>query len=283
MSNVGALKGVLKIKVSITAKTGLHIGGSKENIEIGGIDNIVEKLKVFKPDWTEEEYYDVPYIPGSSLKGKLRSLLEWVEKPNYSDFNKYDNNKPIALAPKNEKERGYPCKCGTCLVCKLFGVHQAKNIQEPVRMRIEDLYPTESTINLWERVLDSGYTEMKTENMINRIRGVAENPRHTERVIAGSEFEGWITIRLFEKDRNGEEFIKLLKRAFDMLEDDYLGGSGSRGYGRVKIKVKCFEYKEVKEGQYQKVEDNHPVIQSAKDVLSPYIEERKEQEAEAPC
>jgi len=262
----GALKGVLKIRVSITAKTGLYIGGSKENIEIGGIDNIVEKLKVFKPDWGDSEYYDVPYIPGSSLKGKLRSLLEWVEEPNTEQK---EDKKVIALSYK-----GNPCQCGTCIVCKLFGVHQAKNIQEPVRMRIEDLYPTPDTIDLWERVLDSGYTEMKTENMINRIKGVAENPRHTERVIAGSEFEGCITIRLFHNDGNGEEFIKLLKKAFDMLEDDYLGGSGSRGYGRVKIKIRGFEYKKVEDGEYKKVEQEE-VIEKVKDILGSYVEEKE--------
>jgi len=267
MGDVGALKGVLKIRISITARTGLHIGGSRENIEIGGIDNIVEKLKVFKPEWATEEYYDVPYIPGSSLKGKLRSLLEWVEKDK--------NGEIIALSYNGE-----PCQCGECIICKVFGVHKAKEIHEPVRFRIEDLYPTKHTIELWERVLDSGYTEMKSENTIDRVSSRSTNLRHTERVIAGSEFEGWITIRLFENDNDGNEFIELLKKAFDMLEDDYLGGSGSRGYGRVKIKVCGFEYKEVKEGQYQKAEDNHPVVESAGDILSPYIEEHKEKEAD---
>ncbi len=270
MRDVGALKGVLKIKVSVIAKTGLHIGGSKENIEIGGIDNIVEKLKVFKPEWDEsKEYYDVPYIPGSSLKGKLRSLLEWTEKDK-------DGN---VIATSYD---GEPCQCGSCNVCKVFGTHKAKESKsrEPVRLRIEDLFPTEDTIGLWERVLDAGYTEMKTENMINRLKGVAENPRHTERVIAGSEFEGWITLRLFERDGNGEAFLKLLKKAFDMLEDDYLGGSGSRGYGRVRIKVCEFEYKAVENGEYCK-KDNHEVVEEAKKILAPYVEESKG--AGTPC
>lgn len=278
MSNIGPLKGVLKIRVSITAKTGLHIGGSKENIEIGGIDNIVEKLKVFKPDWTAEEYYDVPYIPGSSLKGKLRSLLEWTENDK--------NGKIIALSYKGE-----PCQCGECNVCKIFGVHKAKEIKEPVRLRIEDFYPTKSTIELWERVLDSGYTEMKSENTIDRISSRSTNLRHTERVIAGSEFEGWITVRLFGKDMESQndkiepyqDYLCLLKTAFDMLEDDYLGGNGSRGYGRVKVGVCNFEYKEIKEGQYQKVEDS-PVIENAKNILGAYYTEGREaQEANTPC
>ncbi len=278
MSDVGALKGVLKLKVRIKARTGLHIGGSKEDVEIGGIDNVVEKLKVYKPDWTTEEYYDVPYIPGSSLKGKLRSLLELV--------NEDGNNNIIAL-----NYDGEPCQCGKCDICRLFGTHKAKESKEPVRIRIEDLHPTRPTIELWERVLDSGYTEIKAENTIDRISSRSTNLRHTERVIAGSEFEGWITIRLFDKDmdenndRNKikpyQKYLCLLKKAFEMLEDDYLGGSGSRGYGRVKIKVKCFEYKGIEKGEYKRVEENE-VIESAKNILAPYyVEEKKE--AETPC
>ena len=133
------LKGVLKLKVVIRAKTGLHIGGAKENVEIGGIDNIVEKLKVY---FTKNEingrrrFLDVPYIPGSSLKGKIRSLLEWVKNPKDGNVN------VIALSFE-----GNPCKCGKCIICKLFGAHQAQG-QEPVRLRFEDFYPTEDTIRL---------------------------------------------------------------------------------------------------------------------------------------
>lgn len=239
------LKGVLKIKVVVRAKTGLHIGGAKENVEIGGIDNIVEKLKVFFTDKEingKKKFLDVPYIPGSSLKGKIRSLLEWIIEP------KNDNKeeaKAIALS-----FGGNPCKCGKCVICQLFGAHQAQG-QEPARLRFDDFYPTEDTIKLWEDTLDTGYTEIKVENMINRIKGVAENPRHTERVIAGSEFEGCITLRIFEGD-NVDRFLETLKTGFEMLEDDYLGGSGSRGYGRVEIRIEEYEYKEIKDGKYEK-------------------------------
>ena len=47
--------------------TGLHIGAGNDEIRIGGIDNPVLK----------HPYSGQPYIPGSSLKGKVRSLLEW--------------------------------------------------------------------------------------------------------------------------------------------------------------------------------------------------------------
>jgi Uncharacterized protein predicted to be involved in DNA repair (RAMP superfamily) len=76
-----ALKGIIKLECKIRVLTGLHIGGSKENVEIGGIDNIVIKVPVLKLDEAIER--DVPYIPGSSIKGKMRALLEWVEKPKY--------------------------------------------------------------------------------------------------------------------------------------------------------------------------------------------------------
>ena len=257
------LKGVLKLKVVIKAKTGLHIGGAKENVEIGGIDNIVEKLKVFIPGKEvngKSRFIDVPYIPGSSLKGKLRSLLEWVEKPS-------NDNKVIALS-----YNGSPCRCGKCRVCKLFGAYQAQG-EEPVRLRFDDFFPTEDTLKLWEDTLESGYTEIKVENMINRIKGTAENPRHTERVIAGSEFEGYITLRIF-KDDNLEDFLGFLKTGFEMLEDDYLGGSGSRGYGRVEIRIKDYEYKKIQDGKYMKAEKDE-VKNVVESQLGGYLKEEE--------
>jgi len=259
-ANVTPLKGVLKIRLRVTVLTGLHIGGSKENVEIGGIDNIVEKLRVFRPGYTvngRSEFLDVPYIPGSSLKGKLRSLAEWIEKNSGGEI--------IALS--NE---GKPCVCGSCRVCRLFGVYQAKNITEPVRLRVDDFYPTRETIEMWERVLEGGYVEMKTENMINRVRGVAEHPRHTERVIAGSEFEGNITLRLFERDGDGGELVNLLRTVLEMLEDDYLGGSGSRGYGRVKITVEGITYKSVRDGTYGE-DSSSQVVSRAREILNPFM------------
>lgn len=263
------LKGILKLKVVVRAKTGLHIGGAKENVEIGGIDNIVEKLKIFFADREingKRRFLDVPYIPGSSLKGKIRSLLEWVEPPS-------NGNSVIALS-----FGGSSCQCGTCKICKLFGVHQAKNIQEPVRLRFDDFYPTPDTLNLWETTLDSGYVEVKVENMINRIKGVAENPRHTERVIAGSEFEGYITLRIFEDD-DLEKFLETLKNGFEMLEDDYLGGSGSRGYGRVEIRIEDYEYKKIEGGKYRKVEEDEEVEKAVNEQLGLFLK-REHQNAQ---
>jgi len=212
------LKGIIKLEYKIRVLTGLHIGGSKENVEIGGIDNIVIKVPVLKLDEAIER--DVPYIPGSSIKGKMRALLEWVEKPEGS-------MQVIALTYKGE-----PCHCGKCKVCKLFGAHKNAKTEEPVRLRVEDFYPTRETIDMWKRFLDGDFIEVKTENTINRITAKA-NPRHQERVIPFSEFTGFIKIRVHKEDR--KELYDTIIRGIQLLEDDYLGGSGSRGYGKVKF------------------------------------------------
>ncbi len=236
-----ALKSVVKINCNIEVLTGLHIGGSKDNIEIGGIDNIVIKLHFYNG------HRDVPYIPGSSLKGKMRALLEWVEKP-------MDNSSKVIALAKN----GKPCDCGKCNVCRLFGAHQSKNAVEPVRLRVDDFCPTEDTINTWTNVLEGLYTEIKTENIIDRIKGTAEHPRHTERVIPGSVFEGSISIRIYEGD-TFENTVGVVLKSLEMIEDDYLGGSGSRGYGRVRFDKKSFVLKKytpnLEEISFEKVED----------------------------
>ena len=229
-----ALKGIIKLKCKIAVLTGLHIGGSKENVEIGGIDNIVIKIPALKLDGEIEK--DVPYIPGSSIKGKMRALLEWVEKPVL------DNDKPgfevIALSEVKEvnKKLGEPCNCGKCKVCKLFGAHKNAKSEEPVRLRIEDFYPTKETINMWRNFLDGDFVEVKVENTIDRVKGTAQHPRYQERVIPFSEFEGEIKIRVHEEDK--KDLYDTVQKGIKLIEDDYLGGSGSRGYGKVKFEIK---------------------------------------------
>jgi CRISPR-associated protein Csm3 len=206
--------------------TGLHIGGSKDNFEIGGLDNPVIKVpsevefdSVFKGKTiTVEE--DQPYIPGSSIKGKLRSLLEW--KYDDIDWNSGNGGSKESIEKLSKEKKN---------IRKLFGISPTgkeeelkKFIEErlfPVRIRIFDAYPLEEI-----------ETELKFENSINRITSKA-NPRNFERVPAGSEFEGKIVVRIFGEE--DAELLNLLSEAFSLLEDDYLGGGGSRGSGRVKF------------------------------------------------
>jgi len=86
---------------------------------------------------------------------------------------------------------------------------------------------------MWKRFLEGDFVEVKVENIIDRIKGTAKDPRHQERVIPFSEFTGFIKIRVHEGDR--KELYDTIIRGIELLEDDYLGGSGSRGYGKVKF------------------------------------------------
>lgn len=82
--------------------------------------------------------------------------------------------------------------------------------------------------------LDMPYTEGKWENVIDRVKGTAEHPRQTERIPAGVSFDVEFVINVWDDD-NAEDLVNLLKKGINALENDYLGGSGSRGYGQIKF------------------------------------------------
>jgi CRISPR-associated protein Csm3 len=228
-------KGTVIIKYEMKALTGLRVGGSKENFEIGGLDNpVIKTLGMI-------ENYDgrgnnlpegAPYIPGSSLKGKMRSLVEWAKgRVDYM----------ISKANNDVEKAGKPCVCGRCEVCKVFGTGDAKTIESlklnelpgPPRLRVFDAYPTwESIEKLQETLGERIFTEIKTENAINRLTSRA-NPRKVERVPAGVVFFGEMAFHLFTKEDPG--LLKVVFEGMRLLEDDYLGGYGSRGSGKVRF------------------------------------------------
>ena len=194
----------IKIQTSITLVTGLHIGGSSDNVEIGGIDNPVIKLA------TKENQ---PYIPGSSLKGKMRCLLEQTAGASKVGMNKQVNN--------------------------LFGITENKSLQtgnQPSKLIVRDAMLTDESIKAMLECdnLDMPYTENKWENVIDRTKGVAEHPRQSERVPAGAVFNAEFIINIWDDD-NEDELLELFKKGICLLENDYLGGSGSRGYGQIKF------------------------------------------------
>lgn len=194
----------IKINTSITLITGLHIGGNSENVEIGGIDNPVIKLA---------SKGDVPYIPGSSLKGKMRCLLEQA-----------------AGAPKV----GLDSK-----VNNLFGITENKSNNtnnQPSKIIVRDAMLSDDSKKMLLDCdnLDMPYTENKFENVIDRVKGIAQHPRQTERVPAGAEFNAEFIINVWDDD-DEQELLALFKKGIRLLENDYLGGSGSRGYGQIKF------------------------------------------------
>ncbi len=189
----------IKINTTIELLTGLHIGGSSDNVEIGGIDNPVIKLA------TKDNQ---PYIPGSSLKGKMRCLLEQIAGSANVGGNNEINN--------------------------LFGFSQTN---QPSKLIVRDAMLTEVSADALRKCenLDMPYTEGKWENVINRVNGTAEHPRQTERIPAGVSFDVEFVINVWDEDKDGKELVELLEKGINALENDYLGGSGSRGYGQIKF------------------------------------------------
>ena len=188
----------IKINTTIELLTGLHIGGSKENVQIGGIDCPVIRTAVKD---------NQPYIPGSSLKGKMRCLLEQIAGSTKVGGNNEINN--------------------------LFGYSQTN---QPSKLIVRDAMLTEKSADALKNCdnLDMPYTEGKWENVIDRVKGTAEHPRQTERIPAGVSFDVEFVINVWDND-NAEDLVNLLKKGINALENDYLGGSGSRGYGQIRF------------------------------------------------
>lgn len=206
------LQKILVYEGKVTLITGLAIRGASSELNIGGADSEVVKNPI-----TGE-----PYIPGSSLKGKMRSQLEKV----YGAKNK-----------KGEVELAKPCGCGKCDICRIFGAHMnPEATSAPTRIIVRDAVLTENSKQKIDNmsVESGGYLELKAENLIKRNSGTAEAPRFMERVPAGMEFKVEILLQTFEQD-NVEQLKKLVEEGLQLVELSYLGGSGSRGYGQVKF------------------------------------------------
>lgn len=217
------LLGKVIIKGLIEVKTGMRIGGASSGLKIGGVDlNVI----------TDPQ--GRPYIPGSSLKGKMRFLIEKKEaavKPNFWNVTSQDN-----------KLSGHKCRSdeeySKCPVCKIWGiaVTSADKITVPTltRLYVCDTYLDEESIKPLKDNLETDYTEIKFETAINRLTGTALHGslRQIERVPAGARFKDMEMIfNVFEE--GDKELLKNVFIAMELLEHDYLGGMGSRGYGRV--------------------------------------------------
>jgi|AntRauTorckE5430_2_1112549.scaffolds.fasta_scaffold00369_9 CRISPR-associated protein Csm3 len=187
---------------TLTLLSGLHIGNSNDVVEIGGIDRTL----VRRPDNGQ------PYIPGSSLKGKMRSLLEQTRGAgNVGDSNQING---------------------------LFGIASFGKDKMTIasRLIVRDAYLSEASATALRDSphTDFPYTEVKFENSIDRIKGMAGNPRKTERVPVGSVFNVSFVLNVWS-DESEADHVNLLQEGIRLLEADYLGGSGSRGYGQVKL------------------------------------------------
>lgn len=212
------LTGITTLTATLELLSGLRIGAGDAEMHIGGVDKTVVKHPLTQS----------PYIPGSSLKGKMRSLLEWRSGAVKEAPLGYPDLQNASGAVQAEVKH----------ILQLFGISGdaklGKEMQElgPSRLSFWDC-------NLqaeWEKEIRDNnqmLTEVKSENRINRISGVAEHPRQTERVPAGARFDFRLSVKRLAGD--GDALLTTVLQGLKLLELDSLGGSGSRGYGKVKF------------------------------------------------
>jgi len=257
------LKGRIVITFDIEAVTGLHIGGSDAGVEIGGVDKTVIRDKLTNR----------PYIPGSSLKGKMRSLLE--------KYNGLPQNKRIG--------QGYIHTCDNapgykkCDVCQVFGVPGELKFATPTRLVVRDVFlGAESAKKLEAAQTDLPYTEVKTEVSIDRVTSAA-NPRQMERVPAGAKFEhAEMILSLYEihlEDGTATKALEDLKRlsvlleAMQLVEDDYIGGLGSRGSGKVAFKDIKLSFRKDAKTKLEPIGGNHETLAAFAKALDGLIQQ----------
>lgn len=209
------LIGKVVVRADMRVVTGLRVGGSQGGLKIGGVDlNVIT------------DAFNRPYIPGSSVKGKLRSLLE------------------RKLDVQFDAKGSHTCRTAEefagCDICKIFGTLGVERNETAVtltRLIARDAVLDESSITTeMKNALDLQFTEVKTETAIDRVRGRAKEGslRQVERVPAGAAFKDCeLVFNVFEEADKG--LLKQLFVGLELLEDDYLGGMGSRGYGKVKF------------------------------------------------
>jgi CRISPR-associated protein Csm3 len=263
------LLGKLRLTSNLRIVTGLHIGAGGENLDIGGLDKSVMRDPLTKH----------PYLPGSSIKGKMRSILErFLNKP----VNRAGGSGTFRYE-SDDLESGYSTTdiefqgASTCEVSRVFGSTgtncwlpesivrsqgletvgkdektfkgvkylKSKGRNSPARLIVRDCHLTvDSSEKL--KSIDTGLymTEWKFENGMDRITAAA-NPRQLERVPAGAVFE----FELVYTVENPEQAVKDLQNlaiALAILEDDALGGHGSRGYGKVAFEKFQLFYRDLK-------------------------------------
>lgn len=188
--------GKMKISADLEVLTGLHIGGSTVFSAIGSVDSPVIR----------DAATGLPIIPGSSLKGKLRTLLARSVSNSI-----VPNKSPDDDAPE---------------IKRLFGGDKGETKS---RLQFVDAF-----LKNKEQFRETGVTEIKFENTINRMSGVA-NPRQIERVIRGCVFDFRVIYDIVEENEILDDF-EYFAKALKLLTMDYLGGHGTRGYGRVRFK-----------------------------------------------
>lgn len=203
---------VVRLKFGIKLEEGTRIGGSGGGIEIG---ELVDANLSTVRNPSNNEFY----IPGSSLKGKLRSVLE-------------------RELDKTSGDGREPCGCGRndCLICTIFGAHKKTNPECGLtRIVVRDAYMAGDSKKAFADASAAGKptVEYKTENVINRKTGAAEHPRTGERLLPGTVFDAEILLHVYEKD-DAKKMVEFVRHGLGIIQHaSSLGAGGSRGSGKV--------------------------------------------------
>jgi CRISPR-associated protein Csm3 len=197
--------GQKQITGTILLVSGTRIGGSDDLLQIGAVD-----LTVIKHPTTRK-----PYLPGSSIKGKMRSEFE------------------KRLGKFSGQGQNEPCGCADCLICRVFGPHKRPNHNlGPSRIIVRDA-----------QLIEGGDIEIKAENIIDRKTGTAQHPRKVERVAAGAKFNFSIAIQYWDLDNDvrykneagADALVEFVKDGLRYLEETGIGSGTSKGYGQIKF------------------------------------------------
>ena len=207
------LKDYASLTATLKLKSGLHIG-TGERPERG------EPLPVMESPRTK-----LPYIPGSSLKGKMRCLLELTYGRKETD-------------PRDE---GSPCWCGRCQICLLFGSGSSVKTYEPTRLIFRDCYLTKQSEEVFEKVELEEKPGVRIDRVTGKAAGGALFPM--ARIPEGVEFNFEISTRVFDSD-NKEALRRWLAAGLYLMEQDAIGGSGTRGSGHIEFNNVFFDGKE---------------------------------------
>ena len=240
------------IQGSITALTGMHIGGNSIGMAIGGADKVVVRNPL-----TNE-----PYIPGSSLRGKMRSLLERARGDER-------HNPEGGFSLKDGKLESAAGTRSDTLLGQMFGVSASESNKQPTRLMVRDAHLTNASKSELENApnTDMPMTEVKTEVNIDRITSAA-NPRQFERVPAGAVFEFELILTLMEGD-NVEKFLNLIREGLELVQHDSLGGHGSRGYGSVEFSITALQKRTMQ--HYQEGAPAEDVKNELKELFTNFI------------
>ncbi len=232
------LEGRVFLRGNIHAVTGLHVGGAAGNLEIGGVDSPVIR----------DPLSDRPFIPGSSIRGKMRSLSERLHGKEQNFVINRTRGKEVYIhtcqagdMPKDnvaldEWRASYQSKFEECPVCSIFGVTGDEPVPHPTTLIVRDARLNDDSAAALDKArTDLPFTEVKWEATIDRVTSAA-TPRQIERVPAGAVFEGFELVYSIY-NTTGQDHFKHLLTALTLVEEDYLGGLGARGSGQVKFEL----------------------------------------------